>query len=236
MREGLAQLLRQKRPDLQLLHAGSLAQALEVLQSSALVDLILLDLLLPDSQGPAAVIRLRQAYPRAAVVVVSGETSVQTVRECIEAGAMSFIPKHLDSAALLSAVEQVIKGSVVLPLDGKIDQGKGNSFGDKANSFGDKPNSFRDKANRSVDKANPSTELEELILSLRLNGRRLQILRLLVQGYATRRIAEELSLSESTIKSHLGLIYRSLGVNSRTGAVFAVSRLGLDLNDPRLDG
>ena len=200
VRDGMAQLLRQVQTELKLLHAGSLHEAMSILDAAHAVDLILLDLALPDSQGPSAVQRLRQLHPKIPVVVVSAETSTETVQSCLDAGAMSFISKQLESAALLDAVESVIRGGVVLP------------------------------------SSQPLLEpVEELMLNLRLNGRRLQILRLLVQGHSTRQIAEALSLSESTIKSHLGLVYRSLGVNSRTGALFALSRLGLDLSDSGLE-
>jgi DNA-binding NarL/FixJ family response regulator len=50
-----------------------------------------------------------------------------------------------------------------------------------------------------------------------------------VQGKQNKMICRELHLAEGTIKTHTAAIYRELGVNNRTQAVFAVSRLGIQL-------
>lgn len=61
----------------------------------------------------------------------------------------------------------------------------------------------------------------------RLSGRELDVLRLVGDGLRTAEIARRLSLAESTVKLHLGQVYRKLGVTSRTEAVAAALRLGL---------
>ena len=55
------------------------------------------------------------------------------------------------------------------------------------------------------------------------------VLRLLVEGRSNKMIMRELDLSESTVKTHLQAIFRRLGVSSRTQAVVAAARLGLQL-------
>ena len=61
----------------------------------------------------------------------------------------------------------------------------------------------------------------------RLSARELAVLRLLAEGLRTIDIAHQLHLAESTVKLHLGHVYRKLGVGSRTEAVAAATRLGL---------
>lgn len=58
------------------------------------------------------------------------------------------------------------------------------------------------------------------------SGRQADVLRLLLQGKSNKLICRELSLSESTVKTHLQAVFRKLDVNSRTQAVVAASRLG----------
>jgi DNA-binding NarL/FixJ family response regulator len=61
----------------------------------------------------------------------------------------------------------------------------------------------------------------------RLSARELAVLRLLADGLRTVDIAHQLHLGESTVKLHLGRVYRKLGVTSRTEAMAAALRLGL---------
>lgn len=61
----------------------------------------------------------------------------------------------------------------------------------------------------------------------RLSGRELEVLRLVAEGLRTVEIARRLCVAESTVKLHLGQVYRKLGVTSRTEALAAGLRLGL---------
>ncbi|MBS0437208.1 MAG: response regulator transcription factor [Proteobacteria bacterium] len=65
--------------------------------------------------------------------------------------------------------------------------------------------------------------------ALGLSPRQVDVLRLLVEGRSNKMIMRELELSESTVKTHLQAIFRRLGVSSRTQAVVAAARLGLQL-------
>lgn len=62
-----------------------------------------------------------------------------------------------------------------------------------------------------------------------LTPRQTDVLRLLIEGKPNKLICRELALSESTVKTHLASIFRQLGANSRTQAVVAAARLGLQL-------
>jgi DNA-binding NarL/FixJ family response regulator len=62
---------------------------------------------------------------------------------------------------------------------------------------------------------------------LRLTRRECDVLRLLADGLSNRRIADELSLGDETVKTHLRSIYKKLGVQDRTQAVALALRQGL---------
>ena len=62
-----------------------------------------------------------------------------------------------------------------------------------------------------------------------LTPRQCDVLRLLIEGKTNKLICRELELSESTVKTHLASIFRRLGATSRTQAVVAAARMGLQL-------
>lgn len=74
----------------------------------------------------------------------------------------------------------------------------------------------------------PPAEPAEMALGL--SPRQLDVLKLLINGKSNKVICRELDLSESTVKTHLGAIFRKLNASSRTQAVVAAARMGLRLS------
>jgi len=114
LREALAMVMTQEFPFLDLLQAGNLAEARAVLDAHADVDLVLLDLTLPDGHGLEAVPQLRERT-QATLVVISADDSHDTVLAAIQAGAAGYIPKTSASSAMLEALRVVMAGGVYLP-------------------------------------------------------------------------------------------------------------------------
>lgn len=70
------------------------------------------------------------------------------------------------------------------------------------------------------------------VAELGLSERQIDVLRLLIDGLSNKEICRALSLSESTVKTHLSAIFRKLDVSSRTQAVMRVARAGITLVRP----
>ena len=115
LRETLATVISLTWPGLQLLQAGSLAEALEQCDTHPDLQLVLLDLGLPDAQGLASLTALREHAPNARHVVVSADDRLDTVLASIEAGAVGFIPKSSDLRAMTAALDTVLQGGLYLP-------------------------------------------------------------------------------------------------------------------------
>ena len=194
LRETLATVIGVTCPKLQLLQAGNLAQARAQCDAHPDLQLVLLDLGLPDAQGLASLTALRDHAPNARHVVVSADDRPDTVMAAIEAGAVGFIPKTSDLRAMTAALDCVLQGGIYLPA--------------------------LPRRTAESDPCQPS-----------LSPRQLSVLALLVKGQSNKAISRALDLSASTVKTHLGVIFERLGVNSRTQAVLAVARLGLQLPD-----
>ena len=93
VREGLALLIEQAWPAaLEMLHAGSLQEALQQMAAHPDVRLVLLDLGLPDTEGLQALQALRALPTPPRVLVVSAEEDPATVLAAIDAGAAGFLP------------------------------------------------------------------------------------------------------------------------------------------------
>ena len=199
-REGLALLLQHHFHVRALLHAASLQQAVAEVTQHADLDLVLLDLGLPDSRGLDALPALHEAAPGARIVVLSADDAPHTVRSAIEQGAAGFIPKTAHADLLRRALAIVLQGGVYLP----------------ASLLGSEPPA----AAPADGDARPALDL---------SPRQHDVLKLLVQGATNKHICRQLDLSESTVKTHLNAIFKRLEVNTRTQAVIAAARLGLCL-------
>ena len=116
VREGLALLIEQAWPAaLEMLHAGSLQEALQQMAAHPDVRLVLLDLGLPDTEGLQALQALRALPTPPRVLVVSAEEDPATVLAAIDAGAAGFLPKSRQASLMLAALRTVFVGGVPLP-------------------------------------------------------------------------------------------------------------------------
>jgi DNA-binding NarL/FixJ family response regulator len=205
LRDGLALLMAQEFDGVQVLQAGTVAEAHAALRADPDVRLVLLDLGLPDGNGIEALPQLREAAPAAVLVALSADERRETVLAAIAAGAAGYISKTSQSGVMLEALRFVLSGGVYLPaavLEQRASERPGGALG---------------LAQRSAQ-------------DLGLSPRQVDVLRLLVEGKSNKIIARDLLMSESTVKTHLEALFRRLAVNSRTQAVVAAARLGLRLN------
>jgi DNA-binding NarL/FixJ family response regulator len=114
-RAGLRLLLRAIRPDALIFEASTLADALLLCEGASEPQVCLLDLSLRGESGFDALTCLKQKLPKAPIVVVSGDEDLRTIRLCMDAGAMSYIPKSLPPEVLTEALEKVLHGQLFLP-------------------------------------------------------------------------------------------------------------------------
>jgi DNA-binding NarL/FixJ family response regulator len=79
------------------------------------VDLVLLDLTLPNSSGVQTLLSFRKASPAIPVVVVAATEDEETIRACLEAGARGYVPKTSAIATLAGALQVVTAGGTYVP-------------------------------------------------------------------------------------------------------------------------
>jgi DNA-binding NarL/FixJ family response regulator len=202
-RAGMRHLLRQLNDALDLDEASNHAEALARLTSKT-YDLVMLDMSLPDLSGLAALDSLRTVVPDTPLVVISANEDANFVRKTIEHGAMGFIPKSSTPELLIHALDLVLARGVYLP------------------------QALLDKPAPHPDPNQPAAEANAAELA-GLSKRQMEVLRGVISGKSNKAIAQDLSLSDATVKAHLTLTFRALGVTSRTEAIYAAAKLGLRL-------
>ena len=201
IREGLRPVMKQLATppeEAEVFEAGSFRAALEVAGAHPDLDLVLLDLHLPDVRGFDALTGLQQRFPAIPVVVVSGADDPDLVRQSVDHGALGFIPKSSSSAVIVSAIRLVLAGGTYLPREIM-------AAGARA----------------------PATGTPRGIEGLDLTPRQADVLRLLLAGKSNKVICRELDLAEGTVKNHLAAVFRALNVTTRVEAIVAAGRLGI---------
>jgi len=183
--------------DLDIAEAGSFEDLAKLLERGADVDLILLDLTMPGVRGFSGLMYLRAQYPSVPIIVVSANDDPGVIRRCMDFGASGFIPKTLDIETMRGAITRVFQGGVWTPPE--IDLGAG-----------------------------ADTETADLLTRLTsLTPQQVRVLMMLSEGLLNKQIAYELGVSEATVKAHVSAILQKLGVESRTQAVIAASKIEL---------
>ncbi len=103
------------RPDAEILIAGTLTEAEALVADGATLNYILFDLILPDCDGLAGVVRLRQLAPAAVVGVISGETNPDVMRDCFLQGAKGYITKCTGAEEFTDALRKLFDNGFFYP-------------------------------------------------------------------------------------------------------------------------
>lgn len=202
-RDAIGAVIAAGLPGSRLLEADSLARALaEAERHAAALDLLLLDLGLPDAAGLDGLARLRAAHPMLPVAILSADQDRRTVLEAIEMGAVGYIPKSTPRDDLLAALERILEGQLYLP-----------------------PEIMR-RPPRPVTRKPPHETLLASRLT-RLTDKQLEVLEGLSRGVSNKAIARDLDIAETTVKTHVSAILHRLGVQSRVQAVLLAGELDL---------
>lgn len=204
LRGALAEVMAGVVPSSRIVEAGDLDSARRFLTERRNIDLVLLDLAMPGMRGFSGLIYLIAEHPNVPIVVVSAHEDRFIIRRCISFGASGFLPKTMDSQAMCTAIRKVLAGEIWTPPD--VDLG--------------------------IPEDQEIVDLARRMASL--TPQQARVLTRICEGLLNKQIAYELSLSEATVKAHVGGILNKLGVESRTQAVISVARVESLLEAPAL--
>jgi DNA-binding NarL/FixJ family response regulator len=206
IREALRGVLKELRPDAVVLEASEGGQAMRHMTDQADINLVLLDLNLPDRDGFSMLEELRERYPATSVVVLSGQQDRGSVVKALDLGALGFIPKSAQREVMLAALELVFAGGIYIPPEILARQ---------------EPN---------PPPPGPAAEAPRTLpKELGLTERQLEVLALIMRGKSNKAISRVLDVAEPTVKNHITAILKVLKVTNRTEAVISVLRSGWEL-------
>lgn len=209
---GLQLLLRQEQAVDDVACAANGAEALERVRADPF-DVVLLDWVLGgEPSGGPLIGLLHEVRPRLRVVVIAGESPPPRVRAAIDAGAVGFVPKTVAPTEIVAALSLTARGGIYLPP-------------------GDDAVRLPDPSPQTPRPAAPSTGAPTLRGMVEafpgLTPRQCDVLGCLVSGLSNKAIGRELGISEGTVKQHTHAIFRELGVDNRTEAVYLLARRGI---------
>lgn len=170
-------------------------------------DIVLLDITMPEMDGLEALQQMRSELPDSKLVILTVSDDDKDLAKAIRAGANGYLLKSLDADEFLDLLEAVQRGEAAL--------------------------TRKMTAQLMAGIAQPVEEHPDTLLSL--TPREIELLGLVQEGLSNLAIAQQLLISENTVKYHLKNIFQKLGAQNRTEAVAHAFRTGILSSNPTQD-
>jgi len=205
VRESIRQTLDRETNISVVGEAGNGREAIEMAKTLK-PDVILMDISMPELNGIEATKEIKTFQPESKILILTAYDYEQYIFPLLEAGAAGYLLKDLSSKELITSINTVYKGDVVLhpavasKVMWRFQQAREEQGEKEAKDF--------------------------------LTEREVDELRMAAKGLNNNAIAEQLHLSTNTVEIHLNSIFNKLGVGSRTEAIIqAIKRGWLTLED-----
>jgi len=190
-RKGLVMVLG-TNPDIQVV--GEAVDGVDAVEKATELQpsVVVMDLQMPRSSGTEATAALRKVAPDTKVLILTVSERNGDVFEAMQAGARGYLLKYTGIEELVAAAKVVALGDVIIS---------------------------QSIAGKLIDYLRPAGEQAEASETQALSFRELEVLKLVAGGAGNRGVAEQLSISEATVKAHLRNIMDKLQVKNRAQAV-----------------
>ncbi|WP_425825936.1 response regulator transcription factor [Streptomyces fractus] len=181
------------------------ANGTEVLAAVAAgpVDVVLMDLRMPEMDGTEATRRLSEEHPGVAVVVLTTFADDESILAALSAGARGYLTKNAGRQDILRAIRAAAAGQSVLDRE------------------------VQDRLLATARTTAPAAAAAPQSLPADLTPREREVLALIGQGLPNRAIAEKLFISEATVKTHINNLFAKADIRDRADAVRRAISAGL---------
>jgi len=202
VRQGLRTFL-ELQPDIQVVGEAGAGQAAVDMVRQFQPDVVLMDLVMPQLDGIAATRQVKALGGQTKVIALTSFAEDDKVFPAIQAGASSYLLKDVSPDELVEAIRAAHRGEARLH-----------------------PNIAR-KLMEQVQSGAPFVQQTRPSLPEELTGRELDVVRLVAQGCSNHNIAQELVISDKTVKTHISHILSKLQLEDRTQLAIYAIRHGL---------
>jgi DNA-binding NarL/FixJ family response regulator len=212
-RAGLGFLLKDRLGVEEVIEAGTLDDALDLLAGGAGIKLALFDLAMPGMTGPESLAAVKTTYPDTYLAVISASEDRNNVLKCVSTGLRGYIPKSLSEDEIAKALEMMLGGYIFVP-----------PFIAATAPAPTPP--------ASLDPPRPAAPRLQA-----LTPRQRGVLDCILEGRSNKEIGRELDIAEGTVKIHLAALFAHFGAHNRTELATRAQRLrtGQDVSPPRQD-
>jgi len=213
VRQGI-RLLLEIEPDIQVI--GQAANGREALQQVEALrpDVVLMDVRMPEMDGVAATRQLSARFPEIGVIILTTFEDDEIVFEGLKAGARGYLLKDISSEEMAEAVRKVAAGGALIqPSITRKVLAEFSRLAFASDGAAQAASTSAAAAGKSLPE--PLTEREQ------------EVLHALARGLSNREIAEQLVITEGTVKNHVSNLIAKLEVRDRTQAVLKAQDLGL---------
>jgi DNA-binding NarL/FixJ family response regulator len=181
LRSGIAALVNAEADMKLVAEASNGLEAIERFRTYR-PDITLMDLQMPELDGPQAISEIRSEFSDARIIVLTTYRGDAQILRALKAGARAYLLKSHVHRELLETIRAVHAGQKRIP-----------------------PEIAAEMAEHALDDA--------------LSEREIDVLRLIAAGNSNKRIADQLSIGEATVKTHVANILSKFGANDRAHAV-----------------
>jgi DNA-binding NarL/FixJ family response regulator len=200
VRQGLARLL-EEQPDLKVIGEATNGQDAVDKTLELKPDIAILDIAMPRMNGIEAAKRIRKRLPETKIIILSMYSHEHYIDELLETGVSGYLLKDSSGRDIIKAIHAALKNETFL--SPYISKKLIESY------LTPKKNSLRTDRYKQ------------------LTNREREIFQLIAEGHTTRKIAEMLFISISTVKSHRNKILEKLEIDSSVKLVHFAIKLGL---------
>ncbi len=207
IRQGI-RLLLEIEPDVQVI--GQAANGMEAIQQAEALhpDVILMDVRMPEMDGVAATREITARFPEVGVIILTTFEDDETIFDGLEAGARGYLLKDVSSEEMAQAVRRVAAGEALIQprITRKV---------------------LAEFSRRAAGNVRQINQKAKESFPVPLTERELEVLQALARGLSNREIADQLVITEGTVKNHVSKLIEKMGVRDRTQAVLKGQELGL---------
>lgn len=195
--DGLKMFIAEMDEQPEILEAASSQEGLTIAAAHPDIDLVMLDISLPDMDGCEVLRIFSERFPTLPVIMLTASESRHHMNRCFDLGASGFIPKSSSTDVMRAAIRLVMAGSIYVPPAMGIPV-------------------IRDRVGR------PPRNRKQTLESL--TERQSEVLQQLRKGRSNKQIADRLGVSEATVKVHISAILKTLGLRSRVEAALLAQK------------